>query len=66
MGGQILKIGGNLARPTQISKFTKSLLYIKKEVIDEVNFLCNERQSFLQIGTIIFDGCDQARLKYSK
>ena len=33
-----------MARPTQITKnkkFEKSLQYLKKEIIDEVDFLCN-------------------------
>ena len=38
-----------MARPAQITqnnKFAKSLQYLKKEVGDEVDFLCNDHHSF--------------------
>ena len=35
------------AQITKNSKFAKSLQYLKKEVRDEVDFLCNEHNSFL-------------------
>ena len=56
----------------QDSKFAMSLQYLKKEVRDEVDFFHTNKhqsflrvdffghQSFLQVGTIINDGHDQA------
>ena len=51
-----------LAQPVQIIqdiKFAKYLQYFKEEAR-------NEYHSHTQIDTIIFDGCSQACLKYSK
>ena len=62
------------------NKFVMSLQYLRKEVWDEVDFLhADKHQSFLQVdfkilgikfflqaGTIIIDGLDQAFSKYSK
>ena len=40
---------------------------LEKEVIDEVEFLHADRhQSFLQVGTIVFDGSSQTCPKYPK
>ena len=55
-----------LAQITQNNKFVKSLQYLKKEVRDEADFSCNEYYSFLLIDTIIFGGCGQVCLKYTK
>ena len=50
------------AQITQNNKFAISLQYLKKEVCDEVD----KYESFLQIGTMIFDGDDQAFPKFPK
>ena len=59
-----------MARDTQITqnnKFAISLQYLKKQVIDEVDFLhSGKHESFLQIGTMIFDGDVQAFSKFPK
>ena len=53
----ILGYVASLAQITQSNNFAISLQYLKKEVIDEVDFLHPDKQeSFLQIDTTIFDG----------
>ena len=42
-----------------------TLQYLKKEVRVEVD-CADKHQSFLQVGTIIFNGLGQACLKYSQ
>ena len=45
------------AQITQNNKFYISLKYLKKEVIDEVDFLhADKDENKLQIDTMIFDG----------
>ena len=51
---------------TQRKKFAISLKYLKKEVRDGVHFLHSDKQKFLQVGIIVFDGSGQACLKYPK
>ena len=51
---------------SQNSKFLMSLQYLKEEVTDEVDILHVERQSFLQVGIIIFYGSGQICPKYPK
>ena len=53
------------------SKYVMSLQYLKNKVRDEVDFLHAINIKFpviwfLQVGTIIIDGQDQAFSKYSK
>ena len=46
----ILLILVSMAKPAQITqnnKFAKSLQYLKKDVRDKIDFLCNEHHSFL-------------------
>ena len=54
------------AQSTQNNKFAKSLQYLKKEVRDKVDLCRDKLQSIHKVCTIIFDGCGQACLKYSK
>ena len=55
------------SQSSQNSKFVMSLHYLKKEVIDDVDFFhADKHQSFLQGYTIITDGHDEAFSKYSK
>ena len=55
------------AQITQSNKFSISLKYLKKEVIDEVDFLhADKDENYLQIDTIIFDGNGQAFPKFPK
>ena len=51
---------------TQNNKFAKSLLYLKKELRDKVDFCTDKYQSIQKVGTIIPDGYSQACLKYAK
>ena len=54
-------------RNTKNNKFVISLQYLKKEVSDEVNFLCvDKNESFLQIDAMIFDGDGQAFARFPK
>ena len=53
------------AQITQSNKFAISLEYLKKEVSDEVDFLhADKHKSFLQIGTMTFDGDGQEFSKF--
>ena len=55
------------SQSSQNSRFATSLQYLKKEVIDKVDFLhADKHQSFLQGDAIIINGHDQAFSKYSK
>ena len=55
------------AQITQSNKFSISLKYLKKEVIDEVDFLHADRdKNYLQIDTMTFDGDGQAFPKFPK
>ena len=52
---------------SQRSKFAMSLQYLKKEVRDEIEVdHAFKNQSFLQFGTIIIYGYDQAFSKFSQ
>ena len=58
-----------IARPAQINqnkKFVKSLQYLKKKEGMKLFFCADERHSYIEMDTIIFDCCDQVCLKYSK
>ena len=56
-----------MVKHSQSSKFAMSLQYLKREIIDEVNFLLVAKgQSFLEEDAIIIDKYDQALSKYSK
>ena len=49
------------------NKFTFSLQYVKRELIDKVDFLhADKHESFLQIHSMIFDGNGQAFSKFPK
>ena len=49
------------------NKFTFSLQYVKRELIDKVDFLhADKHESFLQIHSMIFDGNGQAFSKFQK
>ena len=49
--------GAKHAEITQSNKFSISLKYLKKEVIDEVDFLrADKEKNCLQTDTMIFDG----------
>ena len=53
------------AQITQNNKFTIYLQSLKKEVINEVDFLnADKHESFLQIDTMIFDGDIQTFSKF--
>ena len=55
------------AQITQSNKFSISLKYLKKEVIDEVDFLhADKDENYLQIDTMIFDGDGHAFPKFPK
>ena len=55
------------SQSTKNSKFEKSLQYLKKEGMDELDFLHEgEHQSFLQLDFINFCEHDQSGLKYPK
>ena len=52
---------------TQTNRFAISLQYLKKEMSVEVAFLhADKHERYLQIDTVIFDGDDQAFLKFPK
>ena len=51
------------AQSTQ-NKFANYLQYLKKEMRDEVDFDADKHKSCLQVDSIIFDGSDEAYLKY--
>ena len=59
----ILMVKIKYSQSYQDSKSTMSLQYLKKEVIDEVNFFLYE--SLLQCDTIIIDGHNQVFSKYN-
>ena len=55
------------AQSTQNNKLAIFLLYLKKEVNDEVDFLhADKHDSFLQTNTMIFDGDGQVFPKFPK
>ena len=41
-------------------------IHAQSTLKDEVDFCTDKHQSIKKVGTIIFDGCSQACLKYSK
>ena len=55
------------AQTIQNNKFVISLKYFKKDVRDKYDFLHKDKNdSFLQAGSIVFTGLNQACLKYPK
>ena len=55
------------AQITQSNKFSISLQHLRKKVSDEIDFLhADKGESYLQIGTMIFDGDGQASPKFPK
>ena len=55
------------AQITENNQFAFSLQYLKKKVIDEVDFLhADKHESLLQIDTMIFDGDGQTFPKFPK
>ena len=56
----------SLGQITQNNKFAKFSQYLKKEVIDDVDFCTDKHLIFQQVFTIICDKHGQACLKNSK
>ena len=62
----VLKLWTKMPTANQIAGFFK-VLYLKKEVRDQVDFLhVDKHQSFLQVDNIDFGGRGQVCSKYSK
>ena len=60
----ILVSAAGIVQSSQNNKFSKSLQYLEKEVIDKVDFCTDKHQIIQNVGTIKTDGCSQVCLKY--